>query len=206
MESPSPKSTDSTQSQPAGFNCLPPEIRLKIYREVWEPRTVVSSFELRDIDHDPSPRHPKALERALEHQRKRKPPVTLHINYEARQQMLMHYHRYQLQYYDVESVISDHLGSPNTFSRPTKKETFGYFNPYLDIFHFEHLYSRQGLFPPGFSLLIPTIREPLLRISLGRDIKDDILLGGRLEDLIPLIRTIDFFLDDGRPHRPQTRF
>ncbi|KAK4195287.1 hypothetical protein QBC40DRAFT_161102, partial [Triangularia verruculosa] len=59
---------------------LPPEIRLKIWREVWKPRTITISFEPRNY--------------TLMLHEKSQPPVTLAISYEARAKTLKHYHRY----------------------------------------------------------------------------------------------------------------
>ncbi|KAK4641740.1 hypothetical protein QC761_0077240 [Podospora bellae-mahoneyi] len=64
-------SFENMSSSPAQSYKPPTELRLKIHRAVWDPRTVVLSYGKQTT-----------------------PPITLSINYEARQETLKHYHRY----------------------------------------------------------------------------------------------------------------
>jgi hypothetical protein len=72
----------------ASFNTLPAELRLKIYALTWEPRHVVVGAKERQR-HEGSPPNEDQVPPKLE--ARSTPPVTLHINFEARELTLRQY-------------------------------------------------------------------------------------------------------------------
>lgn len=88
-------------SQPTGWHSLPAELRLEIYKHTWESRnvTIDSKQEMDFPDHVP-----------LKLWVYSRPPVTLHLNSEARYETLRHYRPF----FSTESNVT-------------------YFNPSLDV-------------------------------------------------------------------------
>ncbi|KAK0671939.1 hypothetical protein QBC41DRAFT_383924, partial [Cercophora samala] len=95
----------SATLRPIGFNSLPAEIRLMIYRATWEPVRVVL--------------RPNVLGRTITYAGSR--PITLSINFEARSETLKCYH--------VFSYLYKHR-----LDRP-KRLLQGWINPLIDTLH-----------------------------------------------------------------------
>ncbi|KAK0721301.1 hypothetical protein B0T21DRAFT_414495 [Apiosordaria backusii] len=195
--SPEPQTQSAPDATPpikSGWNRLPAELRLEIYRQVWEPRTVVISAA----------------------QNRQKFPVTLHINYESREETLKHYHHYNLHYVDGyfeeeededEDEEEDEDGGqeeeeegPMTGKQhmedgcqisQKKKDKNGYIYPRLDIIRLGLLYVPDPIICQP-KLEIPIINQPSLRVIIGQDADIHHSLGV-LAPIYSIIRTIDFW-------------
>ncbi|KAK0721303.1 hypothetical protein B0T21DRAFT_351269 [Apiosordaria backusii] len=167
MASPTTDISDGTRVR--GIYSIPIELRFQIYKFTWEPQTVFISAR------DPTPdRNPP------------KPPLTLHINKEARNETLNYYHEFTFVFEKNREKI---LISKR-----------GYINPRLDILH---LGPCWDLYDTGQNMLKfqPAITKPLLRVTLDRGMNANhglIFLDLRCK-LIAGIRTIDFWINVTRP-------
>ncbi|KAK0721308.1 hypothetical protein B0T21DRAFT_423758 [Apiosordaria backusii] len=132
----------ATQGTAKGWHKLPPEIRLKIYRQSWQPRTVFVGIR------------PTRANAASARANEAHLPVTLHLNYEAREQTLRHYKRLQLTYLTVPRRRNDSM-----------RWIDNYINPRLDILHLDGLRLEHC---PG--LIMSSIPPASLHVTLGRNI------------------------------------
>ncbi|KAK4195286.1 hypothetical protein QBC40DRAFT_269401 [Triangularia verruculosa] len=167
----SPRSpTKNQQKSPGGWSRLPAEIRLKIYQDVWETRTVFFGI-----------RKPGTIAH---------PPITLAINCESRQETLKHYHRYDM---SISRKIKGLSGNPDQWIIMHK---YGYVNPHLDTLCLTSLAGE--LFRTKLKALrFPTIHEPVLHFAIddtagsrGPDIYPRLMFLNGLEHLI---LTLDFW-------------
>ncbi|KAK0721307.1 hypothetical protein B0T21DRAFT_423757 [Apiosordaria backusii] len=161
------------KTSPGSINDLPAEIRLKIYRLVWEPTTIV-------LGHGQPQKQPR-----------KKPPVTLFINYEAREETLKHYHHYCFAYPKWEEF---------------EKSQQGYINPRLDILHLLAS-ATDPLIWGNATLNFSGLEEPLLHITLPRYVCPSEIIEAldTKHGLLPAIKTIDYWRTDerfAREHNP----
>ncbi|KAK4196652.1 hypothetical protein QBC40DRAFT_312928 [Triangularia verruculosa] len=161
------------------WNALPAELRLKIYRASWEPRTVAMYLD----SSEPSDRFGFTVPHRLETVPL---PATLHLCFEARQETLKHYAKY---------VDRSKPSSP----KPR------FFNPNLDILHFgisreppyPYLSINSTIFLPASITVTLGLREQYVSGLRGqRSIPSWVIIWLENSDIMYAIKSIDFWLLD----------
>lgn len=164
-----------SQTHGSDLHRLPIELRYHIYKLVWESRVVLwgthTSFHFGSKS--PGDRYDTP-----------KPPVTLYISHEARQETLRHYYRFST------TARPDRMYGP-----ATNLDSYGYVNPYLDTIH-----CHPGGGPSGQPLTLtlqfkPRICDNLLRLSLSPDVDISWGLSSLMANFdMSSISTIDFWV------------
>jgi hypothetical protein len=104
------------QLEPKGWNSLPAEVRLMIYSYTWQPRKVFVDRQQQEQGEAP----------VLKLRVRSPPPVTLHLNFEAREATLRHY---------------------VPFFRDEASGAVAYFNPDVDVMFLSFLCGNEFVGP-----------------------------------------------------------